>query len=288
MFCRSTLSDSGTLIRVCSGIVRRMTCAIACPRVSFAAMPCVALSFNVSCADIVFQSLREIAYTSVLLPCMLAERAPCVSYESVDELVGLCAHVVEAYAEQVDVVVREIWNESFMTKKWSAYDRLILGIFCFDDEVVRGIEATLRSTKKRGAIYACLLHRDVCVQLNECTRNYIHSTQVPSRPELLTALRRVLMHSVLLGPASHMSRLLSQNFCRCMDAQGDIWLVCPRRKVAQYMLALCMSQQERLGREALLCEVPADVLRTIVSFLFTTTSWDLHPMDANVKVGVPA
>ncbi len=57
MFCRRTLSDSGTLHRVCSGIVRRMTCAMACPRVSFDAMPCVALSFNVWCAENIFQSL---------------------------------------------------------------------------------------------------------------------------------------------------------------------------------------------------------------------------------------
>jgi hypothetical protein len=204
-----------------------------------------------------------------------------------EELVALCAHVVDAYGEHVDVVVWDIWNESYVTKKWCAYDRLMLGIFCFDDVVVRGIESTLRSTKKRGAIYACLLHREVCMQLNECTRTYIHSTELPQRTELLTALRRVLADTVLIGQGSHMMRLLSQNFFRCWDAQGDMWLVCPRRQVPQYMLAVCMSQHKRLGCDALLCEVPADVLRTMLSFLFATTSWDLHPMDAKVKVGVP-
>ena len=224
---------------------------------------------------------------SVVLACMLAVRAPSVCYESVDELVGLCAHVVEAYAEQVDVVVRDIWNESYVTKKWCAYDRLMLGIFCFDDVVVRGIDSTLRSTKKVGAIYACLLHREVCMQLNECTRTYIHSTELPTRPELLSALRRVLTDTVLLDQRSHMMRLLTQNFLRCRDAQGDLWLLCPRRKVAQYMLAICMSQHKRLGGDALLREIPADILRSILSVLFATTSWDLHPTDANVKVGVP-
>ena len=224
---------------------------------------------------------------SAVPACMLGVRAPYVYYESLDEVVALCALVVDAYAEQVDVVVREIWNEAFMTKKWCAYDRLMLGIFCFDDVVVCGIDSALRSTKKRGAIYACLLHREVCVQLNECTRTYIHATELPDRTELLTALRRVLTTTVLIGSDSHLMRLLRQNFLRCADAQGDMWLVCPRRELPQYMLAMCMSQHRRLGFESLLREIPTDLLRPILSFVFAETSWDSHPMDANVKVGVP-
>ncbi len=224
---------------------------------------------------------------SRVLACMLAVRAPYVCYESVDELVALCAHVVEAYAELVDAVVREIWNEAYMSKRWCAYDRLMLGIFRFDDEVVRGIDCTLLSTKKRGAIYACLMHREVCMQLNECTRAYIHAAENPERTELLAALRRVLTDTVLMGHDSHLLRLLQQNFLKCWDADGDMWLLCPRRKLQHYLLALCMSQHERLGVGALLCEIPADLLRAIVTFVFAGTSWDLHPMDANVKVGVP-
>jgi hypothetical protein len=218
---------------------------------------------------------------------MLAVCAPHVPYESMQEVVALCAHVVEAYAEQVDVVVQEIWNESIMTKQWCAYDRLMLGIFCFDDVVLAGIDSTLRSTKKRGAIYACLLHREVCMQLNACTRAYIHGTEVPQRTELLAALRSVLTHTLLLGHNSHMLRVLKQNFVKCWDASGDMWLVCPRRKLAQYMLAICMSQHERLGSAAALSALPADLLRAIVSFVFAGTSWDLHPMDADVEAGVP-
>jgi hypothetical protein len=224
---------------------------------------------------------------SDVLACMLAVPAPCVAYESVEEVVGLCSHVVDAYADQVDAVVREVWDEAYVSKTWSAYDRLILGIFYFDDVVVGAIDSTLRSTKKRGAIYACLLHREVCRQLNECTRAYIHSTEHPERTELSTALRRVLTNTVLLGHDSHMLRLLKQNFVKCWDANGDTWLVCPKRKLAQYMLAVCMSQHERLGCGAALCAVPADILRAIVGFVFAGTSWDLHPMDANVKVSVP-
>jgi hypothetical protein len=163
----------------------------------------------------------------------------------------------------------------------------MLGIFCFDNVVVCGIDSTLRSTKKRGAIYACLLHREVCLQLNECTRAYIHSTEHPQRTELATELRRVLTNTVLLGHDSHMLRLLKQNFVKCWDADGDMWLVCPRRKLARYMLAICMGQHGRLGCGALLSALPADIVRAIVGFVFAATSWDLHPMDANVKVGVP-
>lgn len=224
---------------------------------------------------------------SRVLASMLDVRAPYVHYESIEELVVLCAHVVEAYAELVDAVVREIWNESYVKKRWSAYDRLMLGIFCFDDVVVRGIDCTLRSTKKRGAIYACLLHREVCMQLNECTRAYIHSTEQPERSELLAALRRELTSTVLHSHNSHLLRLLKQNFLKCWDADGDMWLLCPRRKLPEYTLALCMSQHRRLGADAVLCEIPVDLLRALISFVFAGTSWDLHPMDANVKVGVP-
>jgi len=218
---------------------------------------------------------------------MVAVRAPYVQYKSMNELVALCAHVVETYANEIDVVVREIWNETYMTKKWNAYDRLILGIFCFDDVLARCIDSTLRSTKRHGAIYACLLHREVCMQLNECTRTYIHSCEVPEQSELLAALRRVLTNTVLLGHDSHMLSLLKQNFVKCWDTDGDMWLLCPRRKLPEYLLAICMSQHERLGLGAMLCVIPTDILRAIVSFVFAATSWDLHPMDANVKVGVP-
>jgi len=227
------------------------------------------------------------AYTSNVLARMLTVRAPYVQYASLEELVGLCVNVVDAYAGQVDMVMREIWNEAYMTKKWCGYDRLILGIFCFDDVLVVGIDSTLRSTKNRGALYACLLHREVCAKLNECTRDYIHSTQVPNRAELLTALSRVLTSTLLLGGNSHMLRLLEPNFVRCADARGDMWLVCPRHKLPEYMLAICMSQHKRLGRGAVLCEIPADLLRDILGSVFASTSWDLHPMDANVKVSVP-
>jgi hypothetical protein len=52
----------------------------------------------------------------------------------------------------MDVVVREIWNEAYMTKQWCGYDRLILGIFCFDDVLVCCINSTFRSTKKKTKI----------------------------------------------------------------------------------------------------------------------------------------
>jgi hypothetical protein len=218
---------------------------------------------------------------------MICVRAPRVRYASAQELVRLCAGVLDAYAEQVDTVVRDIWNEQHTTTKWSEYDRLILGIFCFDDVLLSTMDKTRESTKNRGAIYACTLHREICMRLNEAIREYMHSNAVPVRAHLLTALQRVLADAVLMGRTSHMMRLLAQNFCRCRDASGDPWLVCPKHKLPAYTLALCMSQHRRLGVQGELHAVPGDVLRVIVSLLFATTSWDLHPMDSQVEVSVP-
>jgi hypothetical protein len=219
---------------------------------------------------------------------MTCVRAPRVRYASAEELVRLCAGVLDAYAGQVDTVVRDIWDEQHMTTKWSAYDRLMLGIFCFDDVLVSTMDITRESTKNRGAIYACTLHRDICMHLNRAIREYMHSTPVPVREHLLTALHRVLAHAVLLGRTSHMMRLMTENFCRCRDARGDTWLVCPKHALPAYQLALCMSQHRRLGVQGEFHAVPGDVLRLILSFLFAKTSWDSHPTDSQVEVSVPA
>jgi hypothetical protein len=196
------------------------------------------------------------------------------------ELVNLCAGVLDAYAGQVDAVVRDIWNEQQVAAKWSEYDRLMLGIFCFDEVLLSTMDATRKSTKNRGAIYACTLHREICARLNGAVREYIHATAVPARADLLAVLRRVLTNAVLMGRASHLMRLMTENFCRCRDAGGDTWLMCPKHKLSEYTLALCMSQHGRLGGRGDLHAVPGDVLRVIVNFLFATTSWDSHPMDS--------
>jgi hypothetical protein len=46
MFCSRTLSDGDTAVRVCSGMVLRMTFAIACPSVSFDVMLYLCVSFK--------------------------------------------------------------------------------------------------------------------------------------------------------------------------------------------------------------------------------------------------
>ena len=214
-------------------------------------------------------------------------RAPRVRYASVEELVRLCAGVVDAYAGQVDTVVWDIWNEQHMTTKWSQYDRLMLGIFCFDEVLLSTMPKTRESTKNRGAIYACTLYREICMHLNQAIRQYIHSTVVPVRAHLLAALHRVLTDAVLMGRTSHMMRVMTENFYRCRDARGDTWLICPKHTLPAYALALCMSQHRRLGVHAGLYAVPGDVLRVMVSFLFATTSWDSHPVDSQVEVSVP-
>ena len=90
-----------------------------------------------------------------------------------------------------------------------------------------------------------------------------------------------------MGHTSHMMCVMRENMCRCTDANGGTWLVCPRHELPAYALAVCMSQHRRLGVRAELHAVPADILRLLVNFLFAQTSWDSHPMDSQVEVDVP-
>ena len=218
---------------------------------------------------------------------MIRVRAPCVKYASVQELVVSCALVLDNYIAQIDAVVREIWNEKHVTKKWSSYDRLMLGIFHFDEFVSLGEEKLLESTKGKGAIYACTKHREICMLLNQANRDYIHSTAAPDNAELLISLHRVLTGALLMGRNSHMMCVMRESMCRFRDATGATWLVCPRHEVSAYVLAVCMSQHGRLGAGAELHAVPADILRLVLTPLFAKTSWDSHPMDSQVEVGVP-
>jgi hypothetical protein len=163
----------------------------------------------------------------------------------------------------------------------------MLGIFSFEEVLQTQMQTTLASTKKRGAIYACTMHRELCLRLDSANREYIHSTAEPDRTHLASVLHRVLTDAVLMGRTSHLMRLLTQNFFRCTDATGDAWLICPRHKLCGYTIAVCMSQHRRLGAGSEIHALPEDILRTVVRFLFASTSWDSHPMDSQVEVKVP-
>lgn len=215
---------------------------------------------------------------------MICVRAPLVKYSSVQELVRMCADVLDEYTRQVDTVLRDIWNEQHVTKKWSEYDRLILGIFSFEEVLQMQIKTTLASTKNRGAIYACTMHREICMRLDTANRDYIRTTTEPDRAHLENVLHRVLADVVLMGHSSHLMRVMTQNFYRCRDATGDTWLICPRHKLSEYTLAMCMSQHRRLGVAAESNALSEDILRKIARFLFSSTSWDSHPMDSQVEV----
>jgi len=218
---------------------------------------------------------------------MICVRAPIVKYSSVHELVRLCAAVLDEYTRQVDMVLRDIWNEKHVTKKWSEYDRLMLGIFSFEEVLETSIKKNLVSTKNRGAIYACTTHREICLRLDIANRDYIHSTAAPDRAHLLAVLHRVLADAVLMGCTSHLMRVMRQNFFRCRDASGETWLICPQHKLCGYALAVCMSQHGRLGAGAEIHALPGDVIRAVMIFLLASTSWDSHPMDSQVEVKVP-
>ena len=208
---------------------------------------------------------------------MLCVRAPRVKYESADELVRLCVGVVEEYNTQVDALVRDIWHEQHVKKRWSGYDRLMLGIFCFHEFIFSAIAKIWGCTKNRGAIYACTMHRQICLQLNEANRRYIHSTVSPDVHELVLALQKTSTDLVLMGDNSLLMGLMRENFCRVVDVGGHAWLVCPRQTLAAYLLSVCMSHHKRLGARASLSALPGDIIRDIAEHLFARTSWDSHP-----------
>lgn len=236
-------------------------------------------------ASIFWISLEYCIYGRVF-DCMLRVRAPCVRYVSLQELVRLFVGVLDAYNREIDDVLRDIWDKR-RNKKWSAYDRLMLGIFCFDEVISSTVEQIHLSTKKRGAIYACMAHREICKLLNEANRTYIHATQVPDRDDLLRFLQRVSTNAILMGNNSLMMCVIRQNICRCTDIHGDTWLLCPKHVLPMYIVALCMGQHARLGASSELLVMPTDVIRLIVKSLFANTSWDSNPLDSKVEVGVP-
>jgi hypothetical protein len=234
----------------------------------------------------IFWNSREYCIYGPVFDCMLGVRAPCVRYVSLQELVRLFVGVLEAYNREIDDVLRDIWDKR-RNKKWSAYDRLMLGIFCFDEVILSTVERIHLSTKKRGAIYACLAHREICKLLNEANRTYIHATQVPDRDDLLRLLQTVSTNAIMMGSNSLMMCVMRQNIYRCTDIRGDAWLLCPKHALPAYILALCMGQHGRLGASSELLVMPTDIIRLIVNRLFAKTSWDSNPLDSKVEVGVP-
>jgi len=234
----------------------------------------------------IFWNSREYYIYGLGFDAMLRVRAPSVRYVSLQELVRLFVGVLDTYNREIDDVLRDIWDNR-KNKKWSGYDRLMLGIFCFDEFISSTVEQIHLSTKKKGAIYACMAHREICKLLNEANRTYIHATEVPDRDDLLRFLQRVSTNAIMMGNNSLMMCVIRQNICRCTDTQGDTWLLCPKHLVPMYIVALCMGQHGRLGMSSELFVMPTDVMRLIVNSLFVKTSWDSNPLDSKVKVGVP-
>jgi hypothetical protein len=218
---------------------------------------------------------------------MLRVRAPSVKYASLEDLISPCVRVVDTYGAQLRSIVLEIWDEQGISKKWTAYDRMMLGIFCFDEVLTCNVRVNLACTKNKNVIYACLLHREICMRLNKANRDYIHSTSEPDRDELVSVLQTVLKNVIMMKASSHMMSLIRENFCRCADANGETWLICPKHKLQEYAVAVYMSQDKRLGLASKLHTLPIDLLHVLVSTLFVTTSWDSHPLDSKVKVNVP-
>ena len=202
-----------------------------------------------------FVILENIAYKGLALDCMLCVGAPCVRYASLQELVYFCVSVLDTYKRKIEEVLGDVWDER-KSKRWSGYDRLMLGIFCFDEVILSTVEKIHLATKKRGAIFACVVHREICKLLNEANRSYIHSTEAPDKDELVRQLHRVVTEAVLMGPNGLMMCVMRRNFFRCTDIHGDGWLLCPRHVLPAYIVALYMSQHRRLGMNSELFAMP--------------------------------
>jgi len=286
IFCIRILSDSVTFDIVCSGIVLRMTFAIACPRESFEVMQLSCLSFKKKPRANIFFIIENIAYKGLAVDCMPCVGAPRVRYASLQELVYFCVSVLDEYNRKIEEVLGDVWDER-KSKGWSGYDRLMLGIFCFDEVILSTVEKIHLATKKRGAIFACVVHREICKVLNEANRGYIHSTEAPDKDELVRQLHRVVTDAVLMGPNGLMMCVMRRNFFRCTDIHGHAWFLCPRHVLPAYIVALYMSQHRRLGMGSELFAMPTDIMRHLVHLLFAKTSWDSNPLDSKVKVGVP-
>jgi hypothetical protein len=96
-FCKKILSDSGMCVIVCSGMLRRITLAIACPSVSFAVMQACTASFKQKCCSVIFvifpeHSLYELGLTCHAT-CQGSECEICVTGRSHIAVRSRCRHV---------------------------------------------------------------------------------------------------------------------------------------------------------------------------------------------------
>lgn len=192
--------------------------------------------------------------------------APSVQYESVEELSSVCEQLLGwYYAAMRDAVTRR-WMQR--TTTLSSHGMLMLGISTFEDALVGGVDCLRRTTKGRGGLYAHSMNTEVVRQMNLTNHVYFYNIHMHGLEDLMRSIVFSLRRVVLEGSSSHFARVFRENFV-CFRDDGVAWLVCPKHKVAQYELALLMSQHARLGSDSSLRALPVDIIGILLLVCYT-------------------
>lgn len=196
--------------------------------------------------------------------------APSVDYESIQEFTSSCETLLElCFAVMSDALTR-MWlrrNASHATPP-SSYDVHLLSISSFEDVLALGAEYIQRTTKGQGVLYAHSMNMEIVREMNLTNHVYFYTLYVHKLEDLLRTMYFALRRVVLDGSRSHFARIFHENFVCFRD--GDTpWLICPVRKVADYKLALLMSQHRRLGGASALHTLPVDILDMLLRACYT-------------------
>ena len=196
--------------------------------------------------------------------------APSVEYECVEELAAACEELLVWYHAAMRDAITRRWMQRTSTP--SSHGMLMLGISTFEDALVRGVDCLRRTTKGRGGLYAHSMNMEIVRQMNMTNHVYFYNIHMHALEDLMRTITFGLRRVVLEGSSSHFARVFRENFA-CFRDNGIPWLICPKHKVAQYELALLMSQHGRLGSESTLRALPMDIIGVL---LLVCYAWRTH------------
>ena len=193
--------------------------------------------------------------------------APSVEYESIQEFTSSCEGLLHTYHSVMCDALTRTWLKRNTTPP-SSYDRHLLCISSFEDVLGRGAEYIQRTTKGQGGLYAHSMNMEIVREMNMTNQVYFYTLYTHTLEDLLLTVYFALRRVVLDGRSSHFARIFRENFV-CFGDDGMPWLICPLRKVAQYKLALLMSQHARLGTTSALRVLPMDIIDILLRACYT-------------------
>lgn len=192
--------------------------------------------------------------------------APSVQYECVEELASSCEELMGWYYRAMRDAITRRWMQRTSTP--STHAMLMLGISTFEDALVGGVDCLRRTTKGTGGLYAHSMNTEIVRQMNLTNHVYFYNIHMHALEDLMRTIVFSLRRVVLEGSSSHFARVFRENFVSFRD-DGVAWLVCPKHKVAQYELALLMSQHGRLGSAAAMRVLPVDIIGILLLACYT-------------------